>query len=181
MRRRVLLAAIAGALLVPATASAHVTLESSVPETQSRVETAPTEIRLRFNQPVTVTSNAIRVLAADGTVLSGTARTEDGGYVAVAPVSRLADGRGYTVRWRVIGEDGHSPAGVFTFGVGVAAPPPTDAVGAGGSTWRDDLARWALFGALALLIGPLVVRMFLLRGRPVPERLERRFHVAGVV
>ncbi len=95
-------------------------------------------------------------------------------------MSRLVDGHGYTVRWRVIGDDGHSPAGVFTFGVGVAAPPPTEAVGASGTTWRDDLARWALFGMLALLIGPLVVRLVVLRG-PVPELLERRFHLVGVV
>ena len=84
------------------------------------------------------------------------------------------------MRWRVIGEDGHSPAGVFTFGVGVSAPPPTEAVGASGTTWRDDLARWALFGALALLIGPLVLRLVVLRG-PVPAALEHRLHLVSVV
>jgi copper transport protein len=179
-RRLALLGAVLGALVAPSAALAHVTLVSSEPVTQSRVDTAPTEIRLRFNQPVTTTPNAIEVLAPDGTVLSGTARTEDGGYVVVAPVSGLVDGRGYTVRWRAIGGDGHSPAGVFTFGVGVRAPPPTEAVGASGTTWRDDVARWALFSALALLIGPLVVRLLILRG-PVPEALERRFHLASVV
>jgi copper transport protein len=178
-RTRALAVAIAAALLAPGTALAHATLESSEPATQSRVEKPPTEIRLRFNEPVTVVSSAIRVLAPDGTLLSGTARTEADGYVVVAPVSRLVDGQGYTVRWRVTGDDGHSPGGVFTFGIGVAAPPPTDAVGASGTTFRDDLARWALFGALALLIGPLVVRLLLLRG-PVPERLEHRFHLVGV-
>jgi copper transport protein len=148
--------------------------------TQSRVDQPPKEIRLRFNGRVTVTSNAIRVLAPDGTVLSGTARTEDDGYVVVAPVSRLERGNGYTVRWRVIGEDGHSPAGVFTFGLGVSAPAPTDAVGASGTTWRDDVARWALFGALALLIGPLVLRLLIVRGE-VPAAVERPFHIVGVV
>ena len=67
------------------------------------------------------------------------------------------------------GSDGHSPSGVFTFGVGVTAPPPTEAVGASGTTWKDDLARWLLFAALALVIGPLVVRLVVLRG-PVPVR-----------
>ena len=181
MRRRlVVLAAAVAALAVPGTALAHVTLIASEPVTQSRVDRPPTEVRLRFNQPVTITSNAVQVLAPEGTVLSGTARTEDRGYVVVAPVSRLRDGLGYTVRWRVIGEDGHSPAGVFTFGVGVSAPPPTDAVGASGTTWRDDLARWGLFGALALLIGPLTLRLLVLRG-PVPPALERRFHLVSVV
>jgi copper transport protein len=179
-RRLALVGALAGALVFPATALAHVTLESSEPATQSRVATPPQEIRLRFNLPVTITSNAIQVLAPDGTVLSGTAKTEDDGLVVVAPVSRLVRGQGYTVRWRVIGSDGHSPAGVFTFGVGVAAPPPTEAVGASGTTWRDDVARWALFGVLALLIGPLVVRLVILRG-PVPPALERQLHLLGVV
>jgi copper transport protein len=179
-RRLVVLAAAAAALVVPGTALAHVTLVDSDPVTQSRVDRPPTEVRLRFNQPVTITSNAVEVLAPDGTVLSGTARIEDHGYVVVAPVSRLRDGHGYTVRWRVIGEDGHSPAGVFTFGVGVNAPPPTEAVGASGTTWRDDLARWGLFGALALLIGPLTLRLLVLRG-PVPGALEHRFHLVSVV
>ena len=169
------------ALGVPSVALAHVTLLSSDPVTQSRLDTPPSAVRLRFNQPVTISSNAIEVLAPDGTVLSGTVRTEDDGYVVVAPVSGLARGNGYTVRWRVIGDDGHSPAGVFTFGVGIAAPPPTDAVGASGTTWRDDLARWGLFAALALLIGPLVVRLVILGGSSVPGALEHRFHVVSVV
>jgi copper transport protein len=178
--RLALVGAAAVALVLPSAALAHVTLESAEPATQSRVESPPTEIRLRFNQPVTVTSNAVQVLAPDGTILSGTAKVEDDGLVVVAPVSRLVRGLGYTVRWRVIGSDGHSPAGVYTFGVGVAAPPPTEAVGSSGTTWRDDVARWALFGALALLLGPLVVRMVILKG-PVPEILERRLHLTGVV
>jgi copper transport protein len=179
-RRLVVVAAIVAALVLPATASAHVTLLSSEPVTQSRVDEPPTEVVLRFNGPVTITPNALRVLAPDGSVVSGPPRTEGGGHVVVAPVSGITTGQGYTVRWRVIGEDGHSPAGVFTFGVGVAAPAPTDAVGASGTTWRDDLARWGLFAALALLIGPLVVRLVLLRG-PIPPKLESRFHLVAVV
>jgi copper transport protein len=178
--KRALLAVVALALVAPGSAFGHVILERAEPATQSRVESPPTEIRLHFNQAVTVASNAIQVLDPDGTVLSGRARTTEGGHVAVAPVSRLVKGTAYTVRWRAIGADGHSPAGVFTFGVGVAAPPPTDAVGSSGTTWRDDLARWMLFAALALLIGPLVVRQLILRG-PVPARVERRFHLLGVV
>lgn len=178
--KRILLVVGVLALVLPGAAAAHATLLRAEPATQSRVDAAPREIRLEFNQPVTVTSNAIQVLAADGTVFSGSARSESDGYVVVAPVSPLARGHGYTVRWRVIGDDGHSPAGVFTFGVGVAAPPPTAAVGASGTTWKDDVARWVVFGALALLIGPLVLRLLVLRG-PVPARVEREFNVVSVV
>jgi copper transport protein len=179
VRRGLILCAVV-ALLAPSSALGHVILESSQPVTQSRLDAPPNEIRLRFNQAVTVSPDAIQVLAPDGTLLSGTATLSEGDRVVTAPVSRVAPGAGYTVRWRVIGGDGHVPAGVFTFGVGVAAPPPTEAVGASGATWRDDVARWALFVALAVLIGPLVVRLVVVRGS-VPARVERGFHLLGVV
>ena len=70
MRRRlVVVAAAAAALVVPGTALAHVTLIDSEPVTQSRVDRPPTEVRLRFNQPVTITSNAVQVVAPDGSVV----------------------------------------------------------------------------------------------------------------
>jgi copper transport protein len=168
------------ALVSPAAALAHATLEGATPATQSRVDAVPSEVRLRFNQPVTVTEQAIQVLARDGSLLSGPARLEDGGRVVVAAVAGLTANAAYTVRWRVTSSDGHSPSGVFTFGVGVAPPPPTLAVGAGGTTWRDDLARWVLFSAIALVIGPLALRLIVLRG-PVPDALERRTHLVTVV
>ena len=180
MRRALVVAlVVAAALIVPATAAAHATLEDASPATQSRVSAPPKEIRLHFNTAVTITSNAIRVYAPDGRVLSRASRLVSDGQVVVARVSGLRRGTAYTVRWRVTGSDGHSPAGVFTFGVGVKPPPPTEAVGAGGATWKDDVARWLLFAALALVIGPLVVRLVVLRG-PVPYALERRFHLMSL-
>jgi copper transport protein len=179
-RRLVVLGAFVGALVVPGVAAAHVTLDSATPEEQSSIQTPPNEIVLRFSGQVITSSNSVRVLAADGTILSGSARTAHGGSVVITPVSGLVRGSAYTVRWRVAGQDGHSPAGVFTFGVGVPAPPPTDAVGAGATTWKDDLARWLFFASLALVIGPLTLRLIVLRG-PVPERLERRFNLVATV
>jgi copper transport protein len=175
-RGLVVTAALAVALAVPATAAAHVTIREASPATQSRVGNAPDQIRLEFSEPVTATSNAIQVLAPDGRVLSGQSTISQDGRVVSAPVSGLFRGSAYTVRWRVTGQDGHSPSGVYTFGIGVEAPPPTEAVGAGGATWKDDVARWGLFVALALVIGPLVLRLLVLRG-PVPGPLEHRLHL----
>ncbi len=146
------------------------------PGEQAKIDSVPRQVRLRFNQSVTVTPRAIQVFATGGTVLSGAARTSQGGRVVTATVSRLVRGEAYTVRWRVTSSDGHSPAGVYTFGIGVAPPPPTEAVGASGTTWKDDLARWGLFAALALLIGPLVARLVVLRGE-VPGGLEHRLNL----
>jgi copper transport protein len=174
-----LAAAAAIALALPAGASAHATLKGASPATQSTVSEAPKEVRLRFDQPVAVTPRSIEVLRQDGVVLSDAARSAGDGRVVVAAVSGLKAGAAYTVRWRVTSRDGHSPSGVFTFGVGITAPPPTLAAGAGGTTWRDDVARWLLFAAIAFVIGPLVVRLVVLRGA-VPDALERRVHLVTV-
>ncbi len=179
MKRCVLLLVL-GALLLPAAADAHTVLERAEPGTQSQVDGPPTRVTLTFSEALTIARNAILVLAADGSLVSGDATLSEDRLVVTVPVSGIAVGESYTVRWRVTGVDGHSPAGVFTFGVGVPAPPPTDAVGSSGTTWKDDVARWGVFGALALLIGSLVVRLVVLRGT-VPGPLERRFHLAGVV
>jgi copper transport protein len=171
---------VAMALVAPGTAAAHANVDAAFPDTQSRVDKPPREVWLRFSESVTATSNAIQVLAPDGTVLSGLTTLSPDGHTITARVSRLARGTAYTVRWRVTGQDGHSPAGVYTFGVGVKAPPPTEAVGASGTTWKDDLARWGLFVALAFVIGPLVLRLLILRGS-VPPALEHRLHLVTTV
>jgi copper transport protein len=178
-RGLVLAAVVAAALVAPASAAAHAALSSASPETQSRISTAPTEIRLGFNSDVTIGREALRVFAPDGRVLSDAARLV-GGRVVVARLTGVRRGSAYTVRWRVTGSDGHSPSGVYTFGVGVKPPPPTEAVGASGTTWKDDVARWLVFAALALLIGPLIVRLVVLRG-PIPYALERRFHLVTTI
>jgi putative copper export protein len=61
------------------------------------------------------------------------------------------------------------------------APPPTDAVGADGLTWRDDVARWAAFAALALLLGPLALRLVVLRGADLGPRASTAFSAAAVL
>src|SRR4249919_524585 len=180
MKRLALLAAVLSALAVPASASAHATLEGASPGTQSKVAEPPKVVVLRFSEPLTITSRAVLVLAANGAVRSAEPRLSEDRRVVTTPVSGLAKGEAYTVRWRVTGVDGHSPAGVFTFGVGIRAPSPTDAVGASGSSWKDDAARWLLFLAISLVLGPLAVRLLVLRG-PVPARLERRFHLVTTV
>ena len=45
-------------------------------------------------------------------------------------------------------------------------------------TWRDDVARWALFVSIALLLGVVGIRLLVLP-RTVDARVERRVHVLG--
>jgi len=176
--------ALAGALLVavvvPAVASAHATLGSTSPATQSRVETAPREVRLRFDQAVTIVPRSIEVFAADGRLVSGPVVAADRGREMVTRLQQLDRGA-YTVRWRELSADGHIGSGVYTFGVGVPAPPPTEAVGASGMTWKDDVARWAAFVALAALLGPLVLWLVLLRSVDPGPRARKAFYATAAV
>ncbi len=180
MRRTVLVAVTLVALAVPAAASAHATMQEAVPAVQGRVEAPPKEVTLRFDQSVEVPPNALVVLAPDGRRLSGLVTQSSRNTVVRVPVRGDVVGEAYTVRWRVVSADGHITTGVFTFGVGVPAPPPTEAVGASGVTWRDDAARWALFASLALMIGVVGIRLLVLP-RVVDPRVERRVYVLGAL
>jgi copper transport protein len=173
-------AAAFAALALPAVAFGHASLRSTEPEVQSRLEVAPREIRLRFDQVVSIPTNAIVVLSSDGREVSGPVVAADRGREMVTSLEDLPRGA-YTVRWRELSADGHIGSGVFTFGVGVAAPPPTEAVGASGVTWKDDVARWAAFVALAALLGPLVIWLVLLRGVDPGPRARKAFYATATV
>ncbi len=181
MARTAVLCAVALAgLVLPAGAAAHATLAGATPEQQSSVDTSPSEIVLRFDQAVTAVDDAIEVFALDGTIVSRRAVSADRGREVRGPVEELPRGA-YTVRWRALSSDGHLVSGVFTFGVGVPAPPPTEAVGAGGLTVWDDVAKWGAFAALSLLLGPLVVLLVVLRGQEPGPRAQRAFYLAAAV
>jgi hypothetical protein len=77
------------------------------------------------------------------------------------------------VRWRATSADGHTGSGVYTFGIAVMPPPPTDAFGSTGPGWTDDAARWAFFVSLALLLGTIGFRLLVLP-EPLQARLSNR-------
>jgi copper transport protein len=173
--RRALVAAAALALLAPADAFAHATLEHTSPGFRQRLQHSPGQIRLEFDQGVKAFPDSIQVLNVNGKLLSGRARTAGPEQkVVVVPVRRLPKGP-YTVRWHALSADSHVVSGVFTFGVRFAAPPPTEAYGASGPTRTEHVVRWAYFLSLALLLGGLGFRLLVVRG-PLPPEAERRFY-----
>jgi copper transport protein len=179
LRSRVLAGAVL-ALALPAPAFAHANLDSTSPKYRQRTQEAPRAVVLRFDQAVKAEPNAVEVKNQYGKVLSGTARAR--GQEVSVPLRMLSRGP-YTVRWHVLSEDGHVVSGVFTFGVGVKAPPPTEAYGASGPTTTEHVVRWAYFLSLALLLGGLGFRLLFAR-RDLPPAAERRFFLivgAGVV
>ena len=161
--------------MFPAGASAHATLTFVSPATQSRLDKPPTAVVMRFDQTVTITSRAIEVFTAGGHKVSGPAVSTAGGRGVRAALSGLHKGEAYTVRWRATSADGHTGSGVYTFGIGVTPPPPTEAFGSTGPGWADDAARWAFFVSLALLLGTIGFRLLILR-EPLQERLSNRLY-----
>jgi copper transport protein len=173
--RRAVLAALLLALAWPGAAFAHARLTQERPYYRERLATAPAQVQLHFDQGVDALPNSIVVYTAKGKVVSGTARNGSDSRNVVVPLRRLPRGA-YTVRWHAVSSDSHVVSGVYTFGVRVKAPPPTEAYGASGPTRSEDVVRWLYFAGLALLVGGLGFRLFILP-RSIPKRLERRFYV----
>jgi copper transport protein len=178
MRRRLLLIVALAALAVPAKAFAHATLLDPSPEYRERLAAGPAAVVLRFDQAVTAFPDSIAVRSGGGRVLSDDAMGAADARVVLVPVRSLPRGA-YTVRWHVLSSDGHPISGVYTFGVRVAAPPPTEAFGASGPTRTEDFVRWAYFLSLALVVGGLGFALLVLRGMP-PALADRLYKLIGL-
>jgi copper transport protein len=172
--RRALLAVALVALALPAAASAHASLSSSVPGFRDRLEQSPTRVVLRFSQVIQPIPNGIVVQNENGRVVSLPAALGTDRRSLIALLHPLARGA-YAVRWQTMSvSDGHIVSGLFTFGVRVNAPPPTEAVGASGPSTTEKLVRWIAYLGLAVVAGGLAVRLLVLP-RTLPERLDQAF------
>ena len=183
MRRVGLVAAACAvlALAAPAAALAHATLVRATPSVQGRVDRPPHVLVLQFDQAVTAIPHSIEVRTMDGALVSRQARQGHDRRLVESTLRGGLGRGGYTVRWQVISADGHVGSGVFTFGLGVKAPPPNEAYGSSGPSFSDDLIRWGLFVSLALLLGALGFRLLALRGAEVSPRVERRLLVMAAI
>jgi copper transport protein len=171
MKRCLPLAAAAAALVFPAHALAHATLEKTTPSYRETVSTSPRSIALGFDQYVKALPGSIQLYSATHRVR--VLRVWGAGRSIKAALPRLRRGA-YTVRWHALSGDGHVVSGVFTFGVRARAPAVGDAFGSSGPTRSEDLVRWLYFLALALLVGGLGFRLLVLRG-PISPRADKRF------
>jgi copper transport protein len=167
------------ALALPASAFAHASLVKETPTFKQELKAPPRKIVLQFDQTVDALPKAIEVLTPDGKNVAGKPRAVPSQRELVASLPRLPKGP-YTVRWQALSNDGHIVSGVYTFGVQVAAPAVTDAVGAQGPTRTEDIVRWLYFLGLALAIGGIGFRLLVARA-PLPARAARRFFwVTGI-
>ncbi len=119
-----ILFAAAWVIATAAPVAAHAQLLSTSPANGQTLTQSPAVISLQFNEPVTASPGAIRVVDSTGVEMfsGGTARDA----TVTAPLdSALPDGT-YIASWRVGSSDGHVIAGAFSFVVGDSHALPTE-------------------------------------------------------
>jgi len=147
-----------------APAFAHAVIQSSDPPQGAAFDTSPKTVTLRFSESVEASLGAVRVYDQRGHRIDTTRPVHPGGGSSVVQVSlpSLRNGS-YVVTWRVTSADAHPVRGAFTFRVGPSASGANVSglatrllSSAGGSRVVGALlaaARFAIFAALALLVG----------------------------
>jgi len=118
MRLALLTILSASAALAILPSAKHATLVSSEPAANSRLATAPTQIRLVYSEPIEGKLAKVSLVPASGTpiVLRAGGDPRDV-HAVIAPVDALSAGT-YKVEWRVVSADGHPVDGSFSFTVG---------------------------------------------------------------
>ena len=119
------LGATVASLVLPAgTAWAHNTLLSSDPADGAALSLAPTQITWVFDNPVPLESMTVTLIGATGarSDLSGSTHGTAGDTEVVTPLPSLQPGP-ISLRWRLVGPDGHPITGRVDFTV--TAPTPT--------------------------------------------------------
>jgi copper transport protein len=150
------------ALLAPAGASAHATLEDTQPARGATVRSQPATVQFRFDESVEGNFGAVRVFDRSGRRVDSGDAFHPGGRGAVMAV-HLKPGlpRGtYTAMYRVVSADGHIVSSGFTFSIGRASGT-SDTVaqllgGTGSGPVTDVLfgiARGVQFAAIGIGVG----------------------------
>jgi copper transport protein len=196
--RRALLIVLLAAAALPASASAHATLEQTTPGRGAVATTEPRQVVLRFDEAVEGAFGAVRVFDARGDRVDDGPVQHPGGTGALLAVGLkpgLKDGT-YTATYRVVSADSHPVSGGFVFSIGQAGAAPAETVGdllAGSSAGRVTqgalgIARGADYLAIALVLGTLLFGLLCWRGGDAtpPEaeaayrRRERALLLGGV-
>src|SRR5207245_8947912 len=108
--------------------------------------------RVAVDEPGRAAGGIEAVRPNGASVLGGKARTA--GRVLVVPLRGGLPNGDYTVKWRVISDDGHTVDGVLAFGVGAGRAPPVPSLRAGGGfDAADAVTRWLFLSGLLLAGG----------------------------
>lgn len=151
---------------------AHAALLEASPGPGALLDAAPTEVSLRFSEPVTAAGPGLTVVAPSGRPAGRSPARATGTWLTV-PIAAGEQGT-YLVRWAVIAQDTHPSRGQFTFSVGrrglaPAADQLRADVGAVSplGLLLQAAARWLHFLGLALGFGVVAFQVLL---KPPPDR-----------
>jgi copper transport protein len=168
------IAVAAGALALPAAASAHAVLLRTVPQASGTVSTPPREVELTFSEAVEPRFAIVSVTdaAAHHETAGAPRRSPSNPDTIVIPLKRIAEGW-YLVYWRVISVDGHPVRGAFTFAVGTNPGPAPQfvipSISETAATPKLVAARWVAFLTVMAAIGLAALRLAI--ARPVVRRV----------
>jgi copper transport protein len=177
----VLLASVLALLAGADRAVAHATLVGTVPAADEVIEAVPELVELRFDEPVEVVDDAVRVFGPDGDRVDlADVETDDGGATLRAPIEGATEGT-YTVAWRVTSEDSHALSGSFVFHVG-------SRTGAADIGDEDDattevaggVGRWLGFAGTFVAVGAAALALAAGPGAHGDERVRRRVRPLAV-
>jgi copper transport protein len=116
--------------------------------------TPPRDVRVLFDDQVRPAGGAKAVDGKGRSVLAGPEGRLAGNPRAIVIPLRPGLARGdYTVRWRVVSDDGHLISGVLAFAVGTGSPKPVPTLSAGGGLSGASVLFKLLFLAGVLLAG----------------------------
>jgi copper transport protein len=167
-------------------AQAHATTVSTSPTHGSELDAAPAEIRVTFDEPVTLAglTDPTSVIDANGDrVDAATGELDASRTTLTIPVrSGLPDGV-YIASWRVVSADTHPVGGSLQFGVGVPAgmtplaetPEPSAVL-----TLVIGVAKGAVYLGLVFALGVLPAAL-VLGAAPRSLRRVRRIAAAGAL
>ncbi len=156
-------AAVTALMLAPA-ALAHARPIATLPADGAVLATAPDRVTVTFDDAVIATAGAAAIRNSSGdSVLAGPQQAA--GRVVTLPLAANLEDGDYTVRWRVLGDDGHLLEGIVAFAVGEGRAPPRAELPLLGSgpRWAFVLARWLLVGGALLALGGGLFRWLVLR------------------
>ena len=166
-------------VVAAAPAFAHATLQSESPSADGVVATSPSQVQLTFDENVEVSFGSIAVYDAKGhrVDIGAPHHSATSDHSIEATVPHLANGS-YVLTWRVISADSHPVHGAYTFSIGKSSANASgeaaklEAAGGGNKTVGVifAIARAAVFGGIALLIGGVV---FAAAVRPRGRRRSR--------
>jgi copper transport protein len=158
-------------------AAAHATVVTTTPADSARLDFAPAEVVIEFDEPVSLGAGYARVLDGEGERVDTGAAEVRGSTLTVPLRDQLPDA-GYVVTYRVVSADSHPVSGAFSFAVGEGELVAAGSVGEGdgadpGVAVALPVARWLSYLGLTLGLGvPLVLATCWPGGWAVP-RLRR--------